>query len=72
MGAYHGAQTTQFSEIWHNLQNVMYEMYPKIDQMACDKSKLGNSLLGESEATSDSRKLLQGGSNGLKLGFVSS
>ncbi len=53
------------------LQNVMYEMYPRVDEMKCDKSKLSNTLMGQSQSTSDSRKLLQADSNGPQLGFVS-
>ncbi len=53
------------------LQNVMYEMYPRVDEMKCDKSKLSNTLMGQSQSSSDSRKLLQADSNGPQLGFVS-
>lgn len=49
----------------------MYEMYPRVDEMKCDKSKLSNTLMGQSQSSSDSRKLLQADSNGPQLGFVS-
>ncbi len=49
----------------------MYEMYPRVDEMKCDKSKLSNTLMGQGQSTSDSRKLLQADSNGPQLGFVS-
>ena len=49
----------------------MYEMYPRVDEMKCDKTKLSNTLMGQSQSTSDSRKLLQADSNGPQLGFVS-
>ncbi len=54
------------------VQNTMYEMYPVVDEMRCDRRKMSYSMMGkESEGTSDSRKLLQAGSNGPQLGFVS-
>ena len=48
----------------------MYEMYPRVDEMKCDRSKLSNALMGQSQSTSDSRKLLQADSNGPQIGFV--
>lgn len=51
-------------------KNVMYEMYPRVDEMKCDRSKLSNALMGQSQSTSDSRKLLQADSNGPQIGFV--
>ena len=53
------------------MQNVMYEMYPVVDEMKCDKRKLSYSLMGQSQNMSDGRKLLQLGAEGAKLGFVS-
>ena len=55
------------------MQNTMYEIYPVIDEMKCDKSKLSdsNSLMGH-QAESNSSMPLQADDDKPNLGFVSS
>ena len=50
------------------LQDTMYEIYPRIDEMKCNVHKISNSLSGIS--SSQNRKLLQV-SPAPELGFVS-
>ena len=52
------------------VQNTMYEMYPVVDQMKCDKHKISNSL-SSGQSSVDSRKLLQADDDKPQLGFVS-
>ena len=50
----------------------MYEIYPVIDEMTCDKSKLSsNSLMSHEQAAADSSKPLQADGDKPQLGFVS-
>ena len=52
------------------MQNAMYEIYPVIDEMKCDKTKLDDSV-SLSQNTAESRKLLQDYEKKPQLGFVS-
>ena len=51
----------------------MYEIYPVIDEMKCDKTKLSdsNSLMGLEQASSTSFRPLQAIDDKPNLGFVS-
>ena len=55
------------------LQNTMYEIYPVIEEMKCDKSKLtdNNSLMGQGHADANSPRPMQADDDKPHLGFVS-
>lgn len=51
-------------------KNVMYEMYPVVDKMKCDKHKMSDGPEDQSQDLPETRKLLQSSNAGPKLGFV--
>ena len=50
----------------------MYEMYPVVDKMKCDKHKMSDGPEDQTQDLPEMRKLLQNSNEGPKLGFVSS